>query len=597
MNNKAIMNTINDRHIEWFWENSSDLVCSMNLKGVILKGNPVFINVIGLDPKEETISIFDIWSSKSYKEVIELIKRTIESSNSIVTTEKTRHKNGALVICKWSIMYDPHYMLFYLIGKKETTSCLGWCEAFLSTTNDPVYILNHEGKIINVNEAFAKVYGWSLDELLGTELPTIPHHLRGERTIFSEILQLGSRVRNYKTIRQKKDGSLIHAIISVTPVKDSNGKVVAIVGVTRNITDKVEAALLLDRKVKELKEHEVKFLEISENINEIFCVFDFSMNEVVYVSPSYERILGHSKEAFYKNFHIIYQLVHEEDLEAFKHFLKSTDTDSEIEYRIFHKNGNIKWLRSRKTPIKDKKYLHRVATVTQDISSLKEKELLLNKQDKLGAIGQLAAGIAHEVRNPLTAIKGFAQLWGQETHNKYSEIILSELERIESIMQEFLILAKPNQETKFEVHDINRLVNETIDFMHPEALLHKVELMTDITQELPLVKLEKKQIKQVMLNLIKNAIDSMPNGGHLLVKTKHLGEEYICIEVIDEGIGIAQDRIPRLGEPFYSNKEKGTGLGLMVSFKIIEHHKGKIIFESEEAKGTKVQVRLPINVN
>nr|WP_275296758.1 PAS domain S-box protein [Bacillus sp. REN10] len=495
-------------------------------------------------------------------------------------------------------MYDSQSKLFYVIGQKlsEVTGCLGWCDAFLTTTNDPVYILNREGKIMKVNEAFERVYGWSLDELVGTEVPTIPYHLRGERQMFSDMLQRGEAVRNHKTIRQKKDKSLIHAVVSATPVLDIHGEMVAVVGVSRNITDKVEAALLLDQKVKELKEHEVKFLEISENINEIFCVFDFSLKKVVYMSPSYERILGHSKEDFYKNFNSIYQFIHEEDREIFKQFLKSANTDSEVEYRIFDKDGTVKWFRSRKTPIKDIQYLHRMVTVTQDISSLKEKELLLNKQDKLGAIGQLAAGIAHEVRNPLTAIKGFTQLWGQETHNKYSEIILSELERIESIMQEFLMLAKPNQETKFEVYNINQLVNETIDFMHPEALLHKVELMTDIFEELPLVKLEKKQIKQVMINLIKNAIDSMPNGGNLLVKTKRLGNEYVCIEVIDEGIGISPDRIPRLGEPFYSNKEKGTGLGLMVSFKIIEHHKGKILFESEEEKGTKVLVCLPVKL-
>ncbi|WP_338754387.1 PAS domain S-box protein [Bacillus sp. FJAT-52991] len=561
-------------------------------------GNPVFIKTTGLDPKNETISIFDLWDSKPHTKVMELMKQAVESSCSVSTTARIFHRTGALFIYKWNIIYDPQNTLFYLMGQKvsEATGCFGWCDAFLATTNDPVYILNSEGKIINVNEAFERVYGWTLDELIGTELPTIPYHLRGERRIFSEVLQYGSMVRNHKSIRQKKDKSLIHAVVSITPVNDIHGNVVAVVGVSRNITDKVQAALLLDRKVKELKEHELKFLEISENINEIFCVFDLLVNQVVYISPSYERILGHSKDEFYKNFRIIYQLVHEEDQEIFKQFLKSTNTNSEVEYRIVHEDGSIKWLRSRKTPIKDQKYLHRVATVTQDISNLKEKELLLNKQDKLGAIGQLAAGIAHEVRNPLTAIKGFTQLWGQETHNKYSEIILSELDRIESIMQEFLMLAKPNQETKFEVHDINQLVNETIGFMHPEALLHKVELITDITQELPLVKLEKKQIKQVMLNLIKNAIDSMPTGGNLLVKTKKLDNKYVCIEVIDEGIGISQDRIPRLGEPFYSNKEKGTGLGLMVSFKIIGHHKGKILFESEEEKGTKVQVCLPLKM-
>ncbi|WP_449727749.1 ATP-binding protein [Bacillus lumedeiriae] len=160
-------------------------------------------------------------------------------------------------------------------------------------------------------------------------------------------------------------------------------------------------------------------------------------------------------------------------------------------------------------------------------------------------------------------------------------------------MQEFLMLAKPNQETVFEIKDINGVLKDSIMFMQPEALLHGIELVPVLAEPLPFVRIEEKQLKQVILNLIKNAIEAMPNGGKVTIHTKQAMDGSICIEVIDEGIGISQDRILRLGEPFYSNKEKGTGLGLMVSFKIIEHHNGKIFFESEQGKGTKVEIRLP----
>ncbi|KAB7706134.1 PAS domain S-box protein [Bacillus aerolatus] len=481
-----------------------------------------------------------------------------------------------------------------IIADKTVEFCGNWWDAFLSAICDPVYIFNGEENIIAVNEAFEQQYGWTLNELQGRCLPIVPVHLQGEFKFLKQRLISGESFQHFKTIRQSKDGSLLHVEVSASPVQDTNGKFIAAVCVTRNVTKKIEAALLLDRKAEELKENEKKFLEISENISDIFCVYDCLTKKVIYISPSYEKVLGHPKSEFYKDLHVFMNIVHPDDRERFKKFIRGEHEEGpEIEYQAIHKNGSIIWLRSRK--IIDSKFQNRLASITQDITSLKEKEILLNKKDKLGAVGQLAAGIAHEVRNPLTAIKGFTQLWGQETHHKYSEIILSELERIESIMQEFLMLAKPNQETNFEIKDVNKILRETIAFMGPEALLYGVELIPLLTEELPLARVEEKQLKQVILNLIKNAIDAMPHGGIVTVHTKQSVDGSICIKVADEGVGISQERIPRLGEPFYSNKEKGTGLGLMVSFKIIEHHNGKIFFESEEGKGTKVEIRLPAN--
>ncbi|HZG72792.1 MAG TPA: ATP-binding protein, partial [Chondromyces sp.] len=218
--------------------------------------------------------------------------------------------------------------------------------------------------------------------------------------------------------------------------------------------------------------------------------------------------------------------------------------------------------------------------------------LLLNKWDKLNAVGQLAAGIAHEIRNPLTTIKGFTQLWGQETHHQFSGIILSELERIEKIMNEFLILAKPHQETKFENKDVNGLLRETVVFMTPEAMLKNVKITTKFTNNLPLVYCEAEQLKQVVINLVKNAFDALPGGGTIRIETS-MKDGFVSMRVVDHGVGIPRDRLPRLGEPFFSNKEKGTGLGLMVSFKIIENHNGNINIESEVGKGTTVEVLLP----
>ncbi|RJS58937.1 ATP-binding protein [Bacillus sp. PK3_68] len=480
-----------------------------------------------------------------------------------------------------------------ILSNHLPVECNSWRNAFLKAVCDPLCVFDQNGKIIAVNEAFEQEYGWKLNEIQEDLLPVVPIHLEGEFSFLKQKLMSGETVHHFKTIRRHKEGSFLHMKISMSPVLDANGQFTAAVCVTRNITRKIETALLLDRKVEELKENEKKFLDISENINDIFCVYDRFTNRLLYISPSYEKVLGHPKSKIYQDLSSFISVIHPEDQERFKKFAREEvyGERAEIEYQAIHKDSSVIWLRSRK--IIDERFENRVIVITQDITSLKEKEILLNKRDKLSAVGQLAAGIAHEVRNPLTAIKGFTQLWGQETHHQYSQIILSELDRIESIMQEFLMLAKPNQEMFFTEKDINSILRDTIAFMGPEAVLYGVELVPMLAEGLPLVRVEEKQMKQVILNLIKNAIEAMPDGGKVTICTKQAANGSICIEVSDNGIGISQDRIPHLGEPFYSNKEKGTGLGLMVSFKIIEHHKGKIFFESEEGKGTKVEIRLP----
>lgn len=231
-------------------------------------------------------------------------------------------------------------------------------------------------------------------------------------------------------------------------------------------------------------------------------------------------------------------------------------------------------------------------SILKDITELKEKNDQIKQLDQLGVVGQLAAGIAHEIKNPLTAVKGFVQLLSEESNSSYSDIILSELERIESIMGEFLYLSKPQKEIIFKKENLNHILQNVISFMNPEAVMNNVNFSLEF-QELPCVYCESKQIKQVIINLVKNGIESMPMGGEIYIRTFTGDDGFVIIEIQDEGKGISKEGLKRLREPFYTNKEKGTGLGLMVSFKIIEDHKGTIRFNSKEGEGTCVQILLP----
>ncbi|MCM3163597.1 ATP-binding protein [Metabacillus litoralis] len=235
-----------------------------------------------------------------------------------------------------------------------------------------------------------------------------------------------------------------------------------------------------------------------------------------------------------------------------------------------------------------------VLTIGKDITEKKEQtERLLLKSEKLALLGQMAAGIAHEIRNPLTSIKGFIQLFkSNQLEETYYNIVLSELDRINSIVGEFLVLAKPSASI-FVEKDIKELIKDVITLMSTQSIINNIQIFSEFDPDLPKICCEEAQLKQVFLNLFKNAIEAMPNGGQIELKVKLKEAGAISVHLIDQGIGISPERLPTLGEPFYTTKEKGTGLGLMTCYKIIESHKGKMTIQSEVNKGTTIQLTLP----
>ncbi|WP_409292999.1 ATP-binding protein [Peribacillus sp. SCS-37] len=239
-------------------------------------------------------------------------------------------------------------------------------------------------------------------------------------------------------------------------------------------------------------------------------------------------------------------------------------------------------------------YKKAILTIGKDVTERKEEtDRLLQKSEKLALLGQMAAGIAHEIRNPLTSIKGFIQLFkNNHLKEEYVDIVLSELERINSIVGEFLVLAKPTASVLAE-QDVKLLVKDVVTLINTQSILNNVQIFVELESDLPKISCEEKQLKQVFLNLLKNSIEAMPDGGNIDVKVTKLDGDFISINIIDQGIGIPQERIATLGEPFYTTKEKGTGLGLMTCFKIIEAHNGELKIDSVVNQGTTIEVILP----
>lgn len=234
-----------------------------------------------------------------------------------------------------------------------------------------------------------------------------------------------------------------------------------------------------------------------------------------------------------------------------------------------------------------------IQVIIRDISERKKNEELLINSEKLYVAGQLAAGIAHEIRNPLTSLKGFLQLIasGRKNNSTYYDIMNSELDRIEEIVSELLMLSKP-QVYELNYQDMRVMMRDTVTLLESQANLHNIVIEAEYGKDPLWVYGVENQIKQVFINVIKNAIEAMIDGGAIKIDLSRENDG-VYVRIHDEGPGIDDEQLAKMGQPFYTTKVKGTGLGLMVSFKIVDNHQGKINARSELGKGTTFEIVLP----
>jgi two-component system sporulation sensor kinase B len=219
---------------------------------------------------------------------------------------------------------------------------------------------------------------------------------------------------------------------------------------------------------------------------------------------------------------------------------------------------------------------------------------LLNSE-KLRVVSELSSVFAHEIRNPMQVARGFLQLLNDpelpKSKKEYIQISIEELDRANEIIDDFLMFGKPSINNNIKVNAGYQL-ERVINIIQSYSLSHLVEIKTDI-QDNCWIDANPQKLNQSLINIMKNAVESMPDGGTVWVTCNSTDGEYIEITIKDQGIGMTKKQLDRLGSPFYSLKEKGTGLGMMVSFQIIRSFKGNIIVNSVKGIGTEFIILLP----
>lgn len=375
-------------------------------------------------------------------------------------------------------------------------------------------------------------------------------------------------------------------LTSLRPIRE-NDQTIEVIGSCVDITERKR----METELRETKELLESFIN---NTSDAICVLDLN-ERVISVNAAHEHIFGWSQEELRGKPLPIYSNHMESERKEMYELLRLGKQISGKESVRLRKDGQLIHVSITETPIKNEKgEIFGFAGITRDITERKQTEELLRKSDKLSVAGQLAAGLAHEIRNPLTSLRGFLQLLQHDLKGKkhYFDIMLSELDRINFIVSEFLVIAKPEAIT-YKKSDLGAILQSVIALLDTQAVLCDVQLLLEFQTDIPEIICSEMHLKQLFINLVKNAMEAIPKDGQIKMIVSLHGRDLIRVRTQDNGCGIPEERLKQLGEPFYTTKEKGTGLGLMMCFKIVEAHKGTMDIQSQVGYGTTIDVFLP----
>ena len=472
-----------------------------------------------------------------------------------------------------------------------------------------IRIVDSERNTLYANKEFLKIFGYKNVAEIGiyplqdryTPEENARFLLRKERRLSGEALQ-----KNIKVEILSMDGSIRYLEVYGSEILWDDKLQLELI--YKDVTESTQAE-------KALQESEEKYRMIVENTRDM--IFTINDKEVfVYVSPSVKDMLGYNEtELIGKTF---ISLVHPEDVpiiqEEIQHSLQpGYKVSSDNEYRMRHASGEWHWVVSRGTRVFDKngKFLH-FSGIARDITEHKQSEAeKLQIEEKaqisarLAAIGEMAAGIAHEINNPLTSVLGFSQIVLEkedvpEDVKDNLKLIADGSQRVAEIVRRLLVFARQAKPFKTSVN-INEIIGNTLKLREYVLKTNNIEVITKFDPELPWISVDPSQMQQVFLNLIVNAEQAMKkaHGRGILTITTEKKLNNIRISVQDDGPGISKENMRHLFEPFFTTKDpgEGTGLGLSISRSIIMEHNGTINVESELRHGATFVIELPITEN
>jgi two-component system, sporulation sensor kinase E len=299
----------------------------------------------------------------------------------------------------------------------------------------------------------------------------------------------------------------------------------------------------------------------------------------------------------------LWQSISDEDLaEFFRSTLEAGETVLDREFGLDGAKGSTRLIAVSVSSLVSEGRLRGAIVHMEDITEKRRREAQLRRAESLASLTTLAAGVAHEIKNPLGSISIHIQLIRKALQGKdevpasflerHLGVVDEEIDRLNKIVVDFLFAVRP-MDVQLRDGDPGKLMAELAEFIGPEAEKMGVEVETSIAKELPLVALDERLMKQALLNLVKNALAAMPGGGKLRLAADR-AEDEVRLTVEDTGMGISEEDLPKIFEPYFTTKENGTGLGLTITFKIVKEHDGEISVKSRPGQGSSFTIDLPV---
>lgn len=467
----------------------------------------------------------------------------------------------------------------------------------LDLAMDCQYVIDTDGNIIYVNDIGYRTYGYTEGELIGKKISILntPEQAAHINERIARLCEMGSA--KFESRHQRKDGTVIPVEIYSQLVTVRGKKY--ILCLARDLTERI----LADRV---LKRSEERFRTVLEDMDNGYFELDLR-GHYTFVNDAMCKILGLSRaEIVARHFSKFVDPADAKFIESSRMVIAEVVakgvTRSGMFGTIVKGDGSRRIIGISASPMRDAAgVITGVRGITRDITDRIKIEQQLMIAGKLASIGELAAGVAHEINNPLTAIMGFSQLLigeeGLPEHIKADlEKIYNQSQRAARIVQNLLTFAR-NYNPEKNIIDINELIQKTLEMRIYEHRVGNIEVVKDLQGNLPGVSADKNQMQQVLLNILINAEHSIianQKTGSIKIATTQV-EDKVRISIADDGPGIPREILNRLFDPFFTTKDvgQGTGLGLSVCHGIVTNHGGRIYAESVEREGATFVIELP----
>jgi PAS domain S-box-containing protein len=494
--------------------------------------------------------------------------------------------------------------------RKEDEITKEFLDNILESMDGGVLTIDKKARITSFNRSAEEITGFKREEVLNKECyHVLKNDLCEERCPLKETLETGEPVFNYEIMITDKAGNRIPVNITTSPLRNSNNE---IIGAVENFRDLTKHKGLWG-KLRQERNRAQQYL----NIAGVIIVAINDQGVVTLINKKGCDVLGYQEEEIIgKNwFDLCIPERQKKELKGvFKKLMEGKNELVEYyENPILTKTSEERIIEWHNTILTDEKG-HIVGSLSsgKDITKRKQAEAELIRSEKLASLGQLAASVAHEVNNPLAGILVYLKL----LHKKYTEKKLQEvetenqllkmekeLERTSRIIRNLLDFSRQSEPNMRPV-DLNKVVEAALLLVGHQISLENIKLEKKLDSQLPFVLADFDQIQQVLINIILNANQAMPDGGNLTITTTvakgiRIGESLkntVRIDIKDTGVGIPQENLSKLFTPFFTTKEKGkgVGLGLPVVHGLIERHNGKIEVDSESNVGTTFSIYLEV---